>query len=159
MVCAVITCKTMKTIKKIESYLPVFPGFYSTIFGADEEPYIEDGKTYEDYEWDNPGYEQSVAKQSVYAIETALIDLGFPVKIQYQELVSPKYYNYSNDSINVKYSIQTGFISKLRTFLIANSEAFETFINDRYTSCSGFISGYANDPAEWLSYVNLTDLQ
>lgn len=34
---------------KIESYLPVFPGFYETIFQPDEELSIEDGKTYDDY--------------------------------------------------------------------------------------------------------------
>jgi hypothetical protein len=148
----------MKTIKNIESYLPVFPGFYESIFQADETPSIEDGKNYDDYNWDYAKYNQSVCIECCDAIEIKLNELGFPVKIDFQELSSPRYYNYSNDVINVAYKIKTGFISMLRWYINANFEAFTGFIKSRYSSYSGFISSYTNDAFTWLSYVNYTDL-
>lgn len=54
----------------IEGYLPVFPGFYNTLFQADEEQVIEDPYTYDDYDFDYKQYHQDVAKEAVEVVET-----------------------------------------------------------------------------------------
>lgn len=136
-------------IKLIESYLPVFTGFYNTIFEADEEPCIECGKSYEDYEWDYAEYHQRVAKSCAQIVGEQLKDLG--IKVEFQALVSPKYYNYSNDSINVAYHLEDNAFTKLLEYVLENKEDFDGFIHENYTSYSGFMSFFSNDGWKWIA--------
>lgn len=136
---------------KIESFLPVFPGFYNTIFEADEESMIEDGKTSEDYDWDYADYHNRVARACVGHIESELKDFG--LKITFQALISPKFYNYTNDSINVEYSIRS--LKGIRDYLHLNSEAFQEYLTEHYTSRSGFHSFHSTDIEDWVK--NLDD--
>jgi len=135
----------------IEGYLPVFPGFYNTLFQADEEMIIEDPHTYDDYDFDYKQYEQDVAKKAVETVEKWLKD--FDIKIKFQELISPKYYNFSNDSINVEYIIGKDTIKKMLDYLEIEKEAFAKYIKDRYTSRDGFSSSYSSDSEEWIKYL------
>ena len=136
---------------KIESFLPIFPGFYGTIFEPNEEPYIEDGKTYDDYEWDYHSYYQRVAKACVPVIEDMLRDLNITTDIKFQSLLQPKEYNFGNDSINVEYTISKRSLRVIKDYLMSHIEAFREFLRDNYTNCSGFISHYENYPEAWLN--------
>jgi hypothetical protein len=79
---------------KIKSYLPVFTGFYNTIFQCDcEDEYIEEGKTYDDYQWNHKDFHDRVAKACVTSIELAIKDeLGYDIKVSFDNLYSPKFY-------------------------------------------------------------------
>lgn len=61
-----------KTNKIIESFLPVFCGFYNTIFEPDESNIIEDPFTYDNYEFEYDTYRTyriDIAKACVNGIE------------------------------------------------------------------------------------------
>lgn len=140
----------MKTI--IESFLPVFQGFYGTIFEYDsEENDIEEGKTYEDYNWFYTEYHQRVAKACVNPIEDQLKDLDLGITIEFQSLYSPREYNFSNDQINVAYTLEKESFQKVLDYLNENKEDFTQHIKDNFSSCSGFISFYSNDVDVWFN--------
>lgn len=152
-------------MKKIETYLPVFNGFYETLFTPDgEESEIEDINgarelrdlpeiDYSDCEWDYEEYNERVSQKCTEVIERELIDL-FPsiTNIEYQELVSPKYYNFKTDSINIEIEIKD--LNEIIAYLQDNEEEFAEYIKDKYTSRDGFISSYSNDSIDWLFYLN-----
>ena len=143
----------------IESYLPIFQGFYGTLFECDsEESMLEDGKTYDDYKWNYAEYNQRVATACVSPIEDQLNELGLGITIEFQSLYSPKYYNYSNDSINVAYTLEDKSLDKIVEYIQENREAFDTYIKDNCTSYDGFISFYSNDSDVWLDeYIKRED--
>ena len=67
--------------------------------------------------------------------------------VDYENTVSPKYYNFSNDSINCEIEFNDKL---LQEFINNNKEKFKEYITSRYTSCSGFISSYSNDVENWM---------
>lgn len=132
----------------IESTLPLFNGFYNTIFEADENSSIEEGKTYEDYNFDYEDYRNRVAESCTNAIEEQLQQ--FDIKVEFQAVVSPKYYNFSNDTINVAFHLDSVDFDSLHKYLLDNIEDFKTYLEVHYTSRDGFISFHSNKPLEWL---------
>ena len=135
--------------KRIESFLPVFCGFYGTIFEPSEDSIIESPYNYDNYKFYYDEYREAISKACCDAIENELKPLG--IKVVYQNLYSPKEYNFSTDSINCLYKLSKDSAKLLNEYLLANYEAFETFIKDRCTSRSGFISFYSNDAKDWLT--------
>lgn len=92
--------------KVIESYLPIFKGFYGSIFECDcEENEIENGKRYDDYTFEYDDYRNRVGNACVTAIGKELT--LFNITVEFQAIYSPKYYNYSNDTINVAYTLES----------------------------------------------------
>lgn len=142
---------------KIESFLPIFNGFYNTLFECDcegmtiegdiEEGRIPKGTTYDNITWDYAEYNQRLSKACVGSIQQ---ELDFDIKITFQELISPKWYNYSNDSINVEYELTQKVFDSIVLYLIDNKDEFEEYL-EKYTSCSGFISFYSNNANVWIS--------
>jgi hypothetical protein len=143
---------------KIKSYLPVFPGFYNTLFEANEDHIIEGDFSYDDYEFNYADYSLDMAKGCCNAIEAQLNELGFNVGIEFENVYSPREYNFTNDSINCTYVIKPGCITAIRKYLKANFAAFEVYTKGRFTSRSGFISFYSNDPTVWVDLVNIKSL-
>jgi hypothetical protein len=137
--------------KEIESYLPLFTGFYNTQFECDcEDGYIEDGKTYDDYEWDYTEYHNRIA-ETVTELVADKLKSQFDITTEYQNLVSPKYYNFSNDSINVKYTLGENTLKKLLTFILDDFDEFDAYINYNYSSRDGFMSFYSNKGIDWIA--------
>jgi galactitol-specific phosphotransferase system IIB component len=144
---------------KIESYLPIFSGFYNTIFEANEEMYIEEPYSYDDYDFNYEKYHLDVAKACVDAIETQLNDLGISVSVKFQELNSPREYNFRNDRIDVVYTLGANSLNEIHGYLLENKDAFSEYVKDNYTSRSGFHSFHSNQSDEWLDNIkNGTDL-
>ena len=143
---------------KIETYLPIFPGFYGSIFEFDREEdeidhfSLETGRelTYEDIEWDYDEFHQRVSEACVDAIEAELKSEGFDITINFQKLVSPKYYNFSNDSIDIELELSTEVFDSLIEYLKANLDEFEEYLT-RYKSYDGFMSSYSYDSADWFN--------
>jgi hypothetical protein len=141
----------------IKSYLPVFSGFYNTFFEymneeMDIEDYNEENKTdfeYDDFEWDYADYHRRRSKECVYEIEKELKE--FDIKIKFEDVVSPRYYNYSNDSINVEYTLTKNSFDKFIEYIKNDLEEFEEYLKERYTSYDGFASFYNTDVNTWFN--------
>lgn len=154
----------MKHIKKIDTYLPIFSGFYGTWFGdtdAMEENELdhwseETGKElkYEDINWNYKQYHEDISDACCDIIEEWLNEVFTGVKIKFQALISPQFYNFSNDSINCEITID--YVELLK-YLSDNYEAFRDYIKDEYTSRSGFISSYSNDAEEWVNSLKYNE--
>jgi len=144
---------------KYNTFCPLFTGFYNTIFqydGEDEDIryYNEENGTnydYDDFSWDYKDYENRISKAFVNRLEKELKDY-LPIKMKFQELVSPKEYNFSNDSINIEVSLS---LKRLIKLIKENKDEAESYFLEKYTSCSGFISFHSNDVNDWLkeSYI------
>lgn len=141
--------------KTYETWCPLFPGFYGTEFeyereDDDIESYNEENKTklgYDDFDWDYADYHKRVTKAFVNKLESECYHaFDFKVKLEFQELHSPREYNFYNDSIWVKATVSIDrmlkFIGEHRT------DAIGYF--SKYTPCSGFIPFHSNDVDVWL---------
>lgn len=143
----------MKTIK---SYLCLFPGFYNTLFDNEHAiditlETIDESIEYDDIEWDNKEYQDRVAKSCIESIENYLKQDGFDIEIIFDEVHSPRQYNYSNDSINCTYKITNDSFNELLEYAKTNLSDFKEFLKENYSSCSGFISFYSTDVEKWFN--------
>lgn len=152
---------TQDTITKIPTWLPVFPGFYNTIFDAqfDQElEYLkEQGELPDDadegdllYGWDNGGYERAVVAcicdhmPSYFPPEAGILHCRF------EKVVSPKEYNFVNDSANVTFEIDMAkFGPWVREYLKNNTKDWENCIHHHYRSSAGFCSFYSAYVEDW----------
>lgn len=76
--------------------------------------------------------------------------LGFELGLTFEEMTSPKEYNFETDRLFM--SIPRDSVAML--FRMARRDKFEKLeavIRKRHTSCSGFISFYSNCLGDWLS--------
>lgn len=138
----------MKT-QIIETYLPIFPGFYNSYIDSDNE--IENFLYYENLEYDQIKFDFEAWKKdcsfnACEFIEKELKDFGV-LSIEFQELISPKFYNYGTDSVNCKIEIDT---QKICWYIHNNFENFREYIYDNYSNKSGFISSYSNQVSDWV---------
>jgi len=155
---------------KINTFLPIFQGFYGTIFECDnEENEIDDINqqreakgfetiTYDQCKWDYEDYRQTVAKECTSTIENELQSVvSKTLAIKFENLVSPKFYNFSNDSINIEISLNESDFDAIYKILRDNDKEFEMFIKNSYSSCDGFISSHSRYHTEWLEALKNKD--
>lgn len=145
----------MKNIKKFETFLPVFPGFYNTIFDTDYEMerYIESEEQegikvdveniYDKFNYSN--YGKDVIEQCCEVLKD---ECDFISDIQLQAVINPKEYNFHNDSANVEITLD---VEELRFWIGKHWELVKKYIEDHYTSYDGFWSSYPNDIKEWAT--------
>lgn len=146
-------------MKKIESYLPLFDGFYNTLFEYDREEddiqsYNDEYGTdfdYEDFDWNYAERHNRISEQICGIVENLLSDEMLEMTINFQKLVSPREYNFTNDSINCEYVISERQYDLVIDYLKSNWTNFEVWIKDRYTSRSGFISSHSNNAEVWIN--------
>lgn len=147
--------------KKIETWLPIFPGFYGTLFEADEDNEIHDicqqreslGLNeigYEQLEFGYDDYRNSVADHATDFIEEKLKELNLITSIRFQAISSPREYNFANDSIHVEIELTEENRKSIMRHLVETAEDFNDYIKESYTSCSGFISHHSNDYIDWI---------
>ncbi len=146
-------------MKKIESYLPLFDGFYSTLFeycreDGDIEWHNQEHQTdlnYDDFNWNYTERNDRISEQVCSIVNGLLSDEDINMTINFQKLVSPKYYNFTNDSINCEYVISQKEYDLIVDYLKSNWTEFENWIKDRYTSRDGFISSHSNNAEIWIN--------
>lgn len=133
-----------------ETFLPLFKGTYGNFWEEDqaEEIFKEDFEESKGIVYNNDLMFKSIGKSVINHLEE---NFPFEIKIKYQDYYSPKYYNYSNDSINVSIELDT---TELRKYILENYNYFAKRIKEEYTSCSGFISSYFNNIEEWATDTN-----
>jgi hypothetical protein len=137
---------------KIETHCPLFPGFYNTIFEPSEEneiySYNQDNGTdlsYDDFEWDYDDYRERVASTFVECFERNFQDIML-ADITYQNISSPAYYNFSNDSINIEVDFD---FDRFMQIVNENKENISQYILENYTSRDGFMSFHSNNVDVW----------
>lgn len=148
---------------KIETWLPVFPGFYNTIFEPPEDAEIDDINSqrelnglkpieFDDIEFDYREYNERVATACVGYIEDELSNIfKNKISIEMQKVNSPREYNFHNDSIDVVMKVSRTFLKELKKYLKDNYREFSQYIKDSYTGYDGFISSYSNNPGTWMA--------
>jgi len=158
----------MENLRINKGWLPIFPGFYGTIFEVDESEEIyninEERKEnclspleFDDFEFDYEKYNQEVSKYLAEQIGKYLVKNCFVSECNFESLYSPKQYNFSNDIINVDYKISEENHKNILTYLNDNLDAFKEYLKNRYTSCDGFISFHSNNVSDWLKSIELDD--
>tara|TARA_R100001163_G_scaffold43340_2_gene32708 strand:- start:400 stop:996 length:597 start_codon:yes stop_codon:yes gene_type:complete len=121
-----------------------FGGFYESIHDGNIDNMVE---AYE-YDFDDVDYKKTFksyiesysSKLESYILDEYLVDIDF----KNIKLYSPQYYNYSTDIIDCK--IDTNQVNSLNEILKKDNE-FLSFLKDRTTSYSGFVSFYSYDQA------------
>ena len=135
--------------KAIDTWLPLFKGFYCTIWDGDSEldsfcEYNEVSSDEVEVDW--LGYRHKIAVSITSEIESKLVELGLIESITYQHITSPNYYNFVNDSIDVEI---IPIVDNIVSYIHSNYDAFNSYLKQRYTSRDGFISFYPNNAIEW----------
>jgi hypothetical protein len=160
------------------TWLPVFPGFYETLFNGDsmyesEIEYIKENiepeelaecmieNLYNSQAGDKlfREYQESTAKQCVSVIWNELLHLHYVENIEFEKICSPKYYNFVNDSINVKVTFSAENIRNIKAMIEEHEDEWKEYLKQTYTSRDGFISHHSNNPdaEEWDIETALTD--
>ena len=144
---------------KVQTFLPVFNGFYNTLFedildnATDNaiEWYNEDNNNslnYDNFDFDFITLQNEISRDAVLKIEEKLNEIGINCTIKYETLISPREYNFSNDSINIEINFKK--FSRVIEILEQNYDSFSQYIKEHYTSCSGFISSYSSYASDWI---------
>lgn len=150
---------------KYKTYLPIFSGFYETIwqFQYDNLEYdikeerkqkgLNSEIDFLDLNIDNKQYEYDIVENLCDVIQKELST--FVNSIELEKICSPKEYNFYNDSADVIIDVNA---DKIKDFIYTNKEKFTEFLKRRYTSYDGFISSYKNDFESWETDTkNFTD--
>lgn len=143
----------MKTIK---TYLPVFLGFYGTIFESiiedQEERILEDENlTSDEVDFDYAQMRTAIAKECVGIFEDAFNrDMGTNLKVTFDYIYSPRYYNFENDSINVSIQFSSGDFERIKNTLIVNALEVAKELKERYSTRPGFVSLTSTDFGDWM---------
>lgn len=156
---------TEDTITKIPTWLPVFPGFYNTIFEAqfDQElEYLKEQGELPDsadegdllYGWDNGGYERAVVQSICDHMPRYFPPEAGILQCRFEKVVSPKEYNFVNDSANVTFEIDMAKFSPwVREYLKTWAKEWAKCIRKHYRSRDGFCSFYSDDVDDWNQAV------
>ena len=144
---------------KVQTFLPVFNGFYNTLFenildnAVDNqiEYYNEQNGTnlsYDNFDFDFTTIQNKICIDAVSKIEEKLNEIGINCTINFETLVSPREYNFSNDSINIEINFKK--FSRVIEILEQNYDSFSQYIKDNYTSRDGFISSHSSYASDWM---------
>lgn len=153
---------TVKPLQ-VDTWLPVFSGFYGTIWETDSDEEMELENINEErkkkglepiewdvVEWDYKEYKTGVVEGITSRIDADLRAMGLVFGVRFQELRSPREYNFANDSIDVEILITRANTKKILAYLKEHSAEFSEYLKERYTTRSGFISSYSPDVETWL---------
>jgi hypothetical protein len=143
----------MKTIK-ISTWCPIFSGFYNTVWDGESDIEIEleeTGTKYEDWDIDYRGYMREVSERFVSVLADKLIkDIPHIKGIEMEGVVSPREYNFTNDSIDITVSVKPPFFKWVRGYLTENAENWSKYLKGHYTSYDGFKSFTPNYAKGWV---------
>jgi hypothetical protein len=157
---------TTQNLQTFATWLPVFSGFYNTVWDESDR-YVEyelddeadfrrnypelDAVSWEfirENFWDVIDYasaSRAVAKAALEALPRILPD-DMVTATEFEELRSPREYNFTNDSVNCKITVD---LDLLHAYLKEHRDKLEHYLATHYSSRSGFISSYPNDLEQW----------
>lgn len=138
--------------KDIKTWLPVFSGFYNTIWELDTEYIVDIKGKYVDYDRmkiDNDNWEKDVCEHIISELSYLLED--FSIMIRFKSISSPSFYNFSNDRCIVSIDIDEKAVSK---YIYDNKEEFIEYLGETFTSYDGYNSNYSNKFSDWEEITN-----
>ena len=165
-----ILSQSEKELLFVGSWLPLFPGFYETWCDYDDSRAIEDlyyqidekelselekdelkelvsnelwsgDAIYEDVKL----WEFQIAENFIELIKSELTP-KFLLNVEFEEIKSPKEYNFVTDSINCKYTLSEENIQNVKDFINENWSDWKKYLEKHYKSRSGFSSYYSYWP-------------
>ena len=148
----------MKTIK---TYLPIFSGFYGSLFediiDSEEEHIIEIEDVYSDkLNFKTKELKEDISKQCVGVFEDAFNrDMHTKLSVSFESLFSPKSYNFENDSIDVAISLSQDDFNTIISAIKENKTEISEQLKERYSSREGFSSFHSTDLDEWIEDLTL----
>lgn len=159
---------------EIPAWLPLFPGFYNTIFdwemsyGDNEDlwRYFEDAG-YPDcaevkeaglsvdflFEYDYKGWCRDVVEQATKYVEERLMEVmpDALVELKYDGIQSPREYNFRNDVGECTYVVKPEKLTKfVRKYLKDNEDMWETYLKNNFKSYDGFCSFHSYKKEDWV---------
>jgi len=146
---------------KVGTWLPVFPGFYQTVFEADNEDseleYINEerralGKgpieNYDAFDLDNETSSVATAKLCCSWVDNELSSMGIVRSVKYEGMVPLRCY-IDNGFINAEIDLN---YKKMIAYLEAHLEEFDEHLKERYTVREGFFPLFHNTSRRWIDY-------
>ena len=154
-------------LEKIKTWLPVFQGFYGsdleddndlewTLFNDPDNNQmcevhknwiLENVTEYIDYS----GYRNEMAIEICIAVCEELKSHELIGDYKFASLISPMYYNFRNDHIEVEVEVD---IIDLINQCKKDAEEFEQYLHDHYTSYDGFSSHYSTKIWDWFGRLD-----
>lgn len=122
-----------------------FAGFYYSMWDREIDSWIDQqsehtGVPVEDIKLDYGAAKRGIAKAYTEAFAEWLAEtLEKPVTLEYEELSSPKYYNFETDRIFAKGVVFADILTELRS---KDADTLAKAFRDAFTSRDGFISFY-----------------
>lgn len=144
----------------LNTNLPAFNGYYGSTFDdvdtSSELEYINGERAEKglhelenDYliEWDYKTYYDQLNLQLCDCVEDFLRELDVIKSIEFIQLHSPKYYNFTNDLIECKIDVNS---KNIRKYINNNLEEFTAHLIENHKSRDGFTSFYEYDLDFWI---------
>lgn len=148
---------------------PTFPGFYNSWLNGLETDNWEHELCGEPENWpdyvrealancwwegvDVGAYEESVAAAYCGYISGCLKDLGYAVTLTFEKVVRPKYYNFETDKAYCVATMDDDARQAVVRYVMANRKDWDTFIDSRHSSRSGYISFVSSKGEDWLKVL------
>jgi hypothetical protein len=150
---------------KKETILPIFPGFYNSIYEPDESSEMErineqreaaglEPAKFEDFAFDYREYEKEVGKGVCAYQEKTLRGIGLNCSLEFVEIDSPKEYNFRTDKIVA--NIKCSWPELRKMWLSLDKDDVQAILNENHKSRSGFISFYPHQYEKWIEYTSKT---
>jgi len=137
-----------KTITLETVFTPYTLDTYQTFtFENDEECLIDDGKTYDDYDWnyDCKGYLNDLAKNLIVLLRDNILDDVITAIDSDMKVLSPKQYNFDTDKIFIDFKVNQ---LKLDKYINDNIDDYE---KNKLKNCDGFM-WFGDDNQTRLNY-------
>jgi hypothetical protein len=156
---------------KINIELPFFPGFYEsdlensdTSYWAikEELEYMQDPYmlkehpeyktlTEDDLDFRYSDFEHDLAVSFADSWQNNAPSIV--ESVEFSEIVSPKYYNFSTDRLFADIELKEDWQEVMRAFMKDNADWLKERIEEDWTSYDGFHSFMCNDLSEWDKYL------
>jgi hypothetical protein len=149
-----------------EIEVPFFCGFYESVLlnsdtlynelhdmGLDyyQEHFNDNTLTFDDLDLDYEEYKKDCCVEFIKAFLEQEEVPSFVEDIEFLELVSPKFYNYSTDKLYAKLSVMPDWRNKVLEFMRDNKEWVSNMLEKDFKRRSGFMSFYSDTFEEWYN--------
>lgn len=136
--------------------LQSFVGFYDSIWEPDTEIYYECERTGQeedvDFTFDYKQYQNDICKAYTEVWELWMQEfISEDIELEFVEVVSPRYYNFENDSCRVKIRLTQAAEDAIIAKIGKHRDQIAKWIKENHTRYDGFFSNLSNDIDQWPS--------
>ena len=136
--------------------LQSFVGFYDSIWEPDTEIYYECERTGQeedvDFTFDYKQYQYDICKAYTEVWELWMQEfISEDIELEFVEVVSPRYYNFENDSCRVKIRLTQASEDAIIAKIGKHRDQIAKWIKENHTSNEGFSSNLSDDIDQWPS--------